>query len=110
MRIRYFSYIAVFILIFAIVYNIVYYTSAEIVTIKVTDKDRITTGSGEDLSSKYLVFAEGETFENVDETFMGKWNSSDVQGKLLKDSTYSVKVIGWRFPFLSTYRNIIEVY
>ncbi|HHX70455.1 MAG TPA: DUF1523 family protein [Gallicola sp.] len=52
---------------------------------------------------------EDEVFENEDEFIRLKFNSSDVQNKLKVDSTYTVRVIGWRIPFLSTYRNIIEI-
>lgn len=96
-----------------IAYNVMRLNHSEIITIKVTGTERVTetSGSGKDLTvtSKYLVFTENETFENTDETFMGKWNSSDFQGKFAKDSTYKVKVIGWRIPITSTYRNIVEI-
>jgi hypothetical protein len=79
------------------------------VTIKVTDKERIITGSGEDMSSKYLVFTETETFENTDVIVFGKFTSSDLQSKLRVDSTYNVRVSGFRIPFLSSYRNIVNI-
>jgi hypothetical protein len=98
---------------FMIIFNVLRLNHSEIITIKVTGTERITetSGSGKDLSvtSKYLVFTENETFENTDETFVGKWNSSDFQGKFAKDSTYKVKVVGWRIPFASTYRNIVQI-
>ena len=96
-------------LLFAGGYGAIYYNTSEVVTITVTDKERITESSGEDVTSKYLVFTETETFENTDELIFGKWNSSDVQGKLKVDSTYTVKVVGWRLSFFSMYRNIVEV-
>lgn len=89
-------------------YTVAYYSSCETVEITVTDKERITESDGESVSSKYLIFAEGEVFENEDALFLGKWNSSDVQGQLKIGETYTVKVIGWRLPFFSMYRNIIE--
>lgn len=85
------------------------HNTQEVVTITVTDKDRIMTGSGETLSSKYLVFTEGEVFENEDALSFGKFNSSDIQGQLRQDSTYKVKVAGFRIQWLSSYRNIIEI-
>lgn len=81
----------------------------ETITITVTDTERIVTGSGETLSSKYLVFTETETFENTDTLWFGKWNSSDLQGQLRPGKTYTVRVCGFRIPFLSSYRNIIEI-
>lgn len=96
-----------------IVYTVAWYGTAEEITITVTDKERIVeaSGSGEDasVSSKYLVFTDKETFENTDAMFLGKFNSSDIQGRLRKDSTYTVVVYGWRWPMFSTYRNIVEI-
>ena len=91
-----------------VVYNMAYYACGDTVRIKITDKERINTND-EDKDSKYLIFAEGETFENTDLIFAWKWNSSDVQGMLKKDSTYTVKVVGFRVPFFSMYRNIVKV-
>lgn len=82
------------------------------VTIKVTGKERIVTGSGDTTSSKYLVWGTHEngrveTFENTDAWLQGKFSSSDLQGKLNEGETYDAKVYGWRIPFLSQYRNIV---
>lgn len=103
--------IAIFVIGFliSIGYTVGYYSSSETVEITVTDKERITTGSGESMSSKYLIFTEDEVFENEDALFLGKWNSSDVQGQLKIGETYTVRVIGWRLPLFSTYRNIVEI-
>lgn len=86
-----------------------YYTSGEEIQITVTDKERITKSSGKSVESKYLIFTDEEVFENVDAMTFFKFNSSDIQGHLHQDSTYNVKVVGWRVPFLSMYRNIIKV-
>ena len=85
------------------------HATRETVAITVKDKERIVTGSGETLSSKYLVFASNETFENSDAWFSLKFSSSDLQGKLERGRDYSVVVYGWRIPFLSMYRNIVSV-
>lgn len=86
-----------------------YYQTQEDVEITVLDKERITVSSGDDVESKYLVFTEDETFENVDLLFKLKFNSSDLQGQLQVDSTYTVEVVGWRIPVLSMYRNIVYI-
>lgn len=104
-----FIYLFVFGLLVSIGYTVAYYSSGETVEITVTDKEITTSSTGESVSSKYLVFTEGEVFENEDVLFLGKWNSSDVQGQLKIGETYTVKVIGWRIPFFSSYRNIIEI-
>lgn len=96
-------------IVIAIGYPIMYYQTSEIVTIKVTDKERIVESDGENTTSKYLIFTETETFENTDLLFEGKFNSSDIQSKLSKGKEYRVKVYGWRIPFLSMYRNIAEI-
>ena len=86
-----------------------YYTSCETVEITITDKERITTGSGENISSKFIVYGENEVFENTDSWLYLKFSSSDVQNKLEVGKTYTVKVAGWRVPFLSWYRNVVAV-
>lgn len=78
------------------------YGTAETITITVNNTERIE-------QSKYLVFTDDETFQNVDTIWYFKWNSSDVQGKLKPNQTYKVKVYGWRIPFFSSYRNIVHV-
>lgn len=89
--------------------EVAYYQTAETVTFTVTDKETIATSDGENVSSKYIVFTENETFENTDLFFGGKFNSSDIQGKLKKGKTYTAKVYGWRVPFFSMYRNIVVI-
>lgn len=84
------------------------YGTGDEVDIHVTDKDRIVTTSGEDVSSKYLVFTENETFENTDSWLSLKLASSDLQGKLKIGSDYKCDVYGWRIPLLSKYRNIVS--
>ena len=79
-------------------------------TVTVTDKERVVDGD----SSYYLVFTENENgevlvFENEDNVFRGKFDSSNVQGELKIGSTYDIVVVGYRVPFLSMYQNIIEV-
>ncbi|MFW6226152.1 MAG: hypothetical protein ACOC3V_04270 [bacterium] len=85
------------------------YATTEVVTIKVTDKERIVKDNGEKVESYYLVFTEDETFKNVDALFHVKFRSSDLQGKLKVGETYTVKVYGFRSGFLSMYRNIVKI-
>ena len=79
----------------------------------VTDKDRITTGSGERIESKYLIFTKNDdgeviVFENTDNWFRGKIASSDLQGKLEIGLKYKFTVVGVRIPLISMYENVIE--
>lgn len=85
------------------------YTSVEEVRIIVTDKERITTGSGENISSKFLVYTDGEVFENTDNILFLKFNSADIQNQLKVDNYYTVKVNGFRIPAVSSFRNILEI-
>lgn len=83
-------------------------------TITITDKERIYKGSGDSSSSKYLVFGDDENsdslvFENTDCFIRGKWNSSNLQGKMKEGNTYRITVVGYRVPFFSMYQNIIKV-
>ena len=86
-----------------------YHISSETIEITVTDKERISSGPSSDRIEKYLVYTQDESFENTDSWMFFKFSSSDLQGKLMNDSTYSVKVAGWRVPFLSSYRNIVKI-
>lgn len=81
------------------------YSTEDIAKITVSDKERI----GLDDTYKYLVYTNSETFENTDTIYYFKYNSSDLQNDLKIDSTYTVTVTGFRIPFLSEHRNIIEV-
>lgn len=98
--------IAGLLLLVVVVYpTTMYYTSGEYIDVTVTDKE-VKYDKGK---STYLVFTKDEVFKNTDNLFLMKFNSSDVQGQLVKDSTYTVKVYGWRVPFLSMYRNITYI-
>lgn len=90
-------------------YASAYYVSSETIEITIKDKERITTGSGEDISSKFIVYGENEVFENTDSWLYLKFDSSDIQNGLETGRMYKVKVAGWRVPFFSWYRNIITI-
>jgi hypothetical protein len=75
--------------------------STEVITITVEDKERV--------ENNYLVWTkEGEVFEISDSLAYMRFNSSDFYGEIEVGETYNVLVSGWRIPFLSMYRNIIE--
>jgi len=82
-----------------------YKNTADITTITVTDKQVKRDGN----SDKYLIFSKTETLENTDSLLFGKFNSSDVYGRLEIGKTYTLKVVGWRNQHISQYRNIVEV-
>ena len=84
------------------VYNA--YGTDQTVTAVVT-KTETKRGTSED---KYLIFTEGEVFENTDSLLRLKFNSSDVYGQIAAEKTCTFLVNGWRFRLLSMYRNILE--
>ena len=78
-------------------------------TITVTDKERVADSN----NSKYLIFGEDDdgklyVFENTDAWLRGKFDSSDVYGKIKIGSTYEFTVVGYRVPIFSWYKNIID--
>ena len=75
----------------------------------VLDKERVTKRSGENIKSFYLVYTDVEVFKNEDSVVHMKFNSSDLQGSLSKDSTYTLKVSGRRIPVISMYPNILKI-
>lgn len=77
------------------------------VYLTVSDKERIMNKS--DNGSHYLIWSEeGEVFENTDQLFIGKFNSSDIQGQLKSGNKYHCSVYGIRNQFFSWYRNIYD--
>lgn len=93
----------------ALSYSVRYaYVSATTTTVEdtfVRDSERVCNKSGEDC--KYLAFGQNETYENVDEWVFMKYNSSDVNKVLVKGNTCKLKVHGFRWGWMSWYRNII---
>ncbi|MGW4639598.1 hypothetical protein ACWEN6_13775 [Sphaerisporangium sp. NPDC004334] len=70
--------------------------------------ERVCDG-GKHGSCRYLVWTDRGVYENTDELFRLKRNSSDIQGMLLPGHTYKADVQGWRNGFTSSYPNIISV-
>lgn len=92
--------------------------SSGLITAKVTGKEHIVDyyendfndNSEPETDSYYLVYTDKEVFKLEDSLIFGQFNSSDIYGMLTEGKTYKFKVIGWRIPFLSMYRNIIGIY
>lgn len=99
----------VLVLILFTAYPVAYKMSAETIEITITDKERITTGGGENISSKFIIYTENEVIENTDSWIYFKFNSADYQNKFVVGEKYEVKVVGWRIPFLSMYRNVVNI-
>lgn len=84
------------------------------VLVTVWEKDRecktSTDGDGNTTADcRYVVHTDSETFENTDSLLLWKFNSSDIHRNLRDDEQYCVKVVGYRIPLFSTYRNIVEI-
>ena len=83
------------------------------IIITVVDKSRGSQTSGSD----YLVWTEcpkpftanPEVFEVDDAFWYGHFTASDVYGQIEVGGQYRVHVIGFRWPFMSMYRDIIAV-
>lgn len=74
------------------------------ITSRITHKERVVKGH----DSYYLIHTENEVLKNEDSWYGFKFNSSDLYGKFVIGKECKLKVIGWRVPFLSMYRNIIQ--
>lgn len=83
-------------------------TEDRITTTILRDGERVCSGSSEGTSCKYLEFGTGEVFENTDTWAFLKFNSSDVHGAIAAGKVCDLRVSGWRLPYLSWYRNIVE--
>lgn len=81
------------------------YGTQDSIVATVTGKDRVV--SKED--SKWIVMTDMMSFENIDSIMHMKFNSTDIQGKLVEGQTYLIDYYGFRVPFLNMYPNIIEV-
>lgn len=86
----------------------VYGTQDQVHNAVVIEKERVVTGSGDNIQSRYLIFTEQEVFENTDSMLYLKFNSSDIYGRIKRGDVCSFQVYGWRVPFLSMYRNIVS--
>ncbi len=87
-----------------------YRHSSEQITFTVEQRERVTESYSDSVRSRYLVWSrEGEVFEVTDNWAFLTWNSSDRYGQLQEGVIVKAKVAGWRVPFFSWYRNIVEV-
>lgn len=78
-------------------------------TITVTEK--ITKRDGD--SDKYLIYVkpvagQDKVYQNTDSIMYLKFDSSDMYAELEVGKTYDCKTWGWRVPFFSSYKNLIN--
>lgn len=98
--------VAIVLAICVMVYVGAYKGSATQVRDTVTRVERVNY----DRDSKYLIFGKKEVYEDTDSLLFGKFNSSDIYGKIDPGHTYRFTVVGWRIPFFSKYRNILKIH
>lgn len=85
-------------------------SSKDTVTATVTKTEHVCKNDADmGRSCKYMIFTDKEVFENIDYLWFGKFNSSDIHAKLKEGKTYQFRVIGWRIPVISKYRNVLGV-
>ena len=83
---------------------VLYRGSVAEATIAVTGKERTSGNAG-----VWLVFTDGEVLCVTDSISFWTFNASDRYGAIVIGKAYKVRVAGWRVPFFSMYRNILQV-
>lgn len=73
-------------------------------TTKCSIEDKWVKRDGKD--DIYLVQCDNEVYQITDLMFKGKFNSSDIYANLKVGNTYKITTTGYRFEFLSMYKNI----
>lgn len=101
--------IALIISLVVFAYPFAYRFSEDNVSLFVKDKETtVVKYNKESAKNKYLIFTGSEVFEITDTILFFRWNSSDLYRYLTVGNTYNCRVAGWRIPFLSSYRNLID--
>lgn len=62
-----------------------------------------------DDNERYLIYTTEGTFEITDSLFAGRFDSSDLYGKIEVGKTYQMYIAGERHPFLTMYPNLYEI-
>lgn len=110
---RWIKYIALLILIGLMFTNLPYQWLTQRTLEHVLIKDKqVTTETNKEtgkVKSTYLIFTDHGVFRNDDAGWFVKFDSSDFYGNLDTGKTYTLKVYGWRIPFLSMYPNIVRM-
>ncbi len=102
-----FALVAVFVLIGLAVWTNPYWThGSKVVTVTGVTSKRITEHGL--VKDEYLVFTTDGTYKNVDSPAYLKFNSSDIQGKLIQTGRFRIDYYGFRVPILSMYKNITK--
>lgn len=89
---------------------IIHFTTMEEVRFEVEHRERVVSGEN---NSRYMIWANlgdrTEVFENVDSVLALKFNSADLYGEMLPGRECVGTVNGFRIPWASMNRNILNV-
>lgn len=84
---------------------IIYLNSQQVNTITIKEK----WVKYHNTDAKYLVSStNNDVYEITDSIIMWRWDSSNLYSYIENGKTCQIKTIGWRFPFFSWYKNILE--
>lgn len=62
-----------------------------------------------DVPGKYFIFTDHEVFLDENNSWQDKDNADELFSQLKKGETYKVRVVGQHIPYISEFRNIIEI-
>ncbi len=101
-----FVFIIITIVVVFIGYGVAYAFTTGHETITVKEKE--VKYSGDD--AKYLIGTEdGQVFQITDSWVKWRFDSSNLYMEIEEGETYRINTQGWRFGFLSDYKNILEI-
>ncbi|HEY7751354.1 MAG TPA: hypothetical protein VH917_03605 [Ignavibacteriaceae bacterium] len=101
------GFFAVVIVLIILVFGFLFFEpfiTEKVETINVINKERWI---GERRS--YFIFTEKEVFVNMDNQYHNKENADKLYLLLKPGFSYKVKVVGMSIPFLTRFRNIIDI-
>jgi len=101
--------IGIIVITIAMVGTCIEYMNPQTVVAKVINKERIYEKGGSEhksVKSFYLIYTDVSEYKITDQFFYGKFNSSNLYGKLEIGKTYEFEIRGFRIPILSMYPNI----
>lgn len=105
---KYFIGIVVALFLVAAAIQVPYQMNRDTTVATVGKSERVCSG-GQVGTCRYLVFTDRGVFENTDSLWNMKFDSSDMYAKISPNKTYEFYVVGWRIPFLSMYKNILNI-
>lgn len=91
------------------IYVPAYFSTERTITATVTGKERVVQGTGDGMSSRFIVFTDQGEFEVVDSLLYFDWRAASRYGALVEGQRCEMTVAGWRWGFGSWYPNVVEV-